>query len=62
MDSTLCETKPLAVEVGSAGYTRVVEGKAAKAAVALEAHVERLFDSILTGSRRKNRRWARQAR
>ncbi len=48
IDPTLCDTKQLAVQVDSAGYTRVTEGQAPSATVAVSAHVERFLEFYLT--------------
>lgn len=48
IDPTLCETKQLAVEVDSAGYTPVAEGQAPNATVAVSAHVERFLEFYLS--------------
>ncbi len=48
IDPTLCEAKQLAVEVDSAGYTRVAEGQAPNATVAVSAHVERFLEFYLS--------------
>jgi inosine-uridine nucleoside N-ribohydrolase len=44
---SLCETKPLAIEVDDRGYTRVVEGKSPNATVALHTDPQKFFSSYL---------------
>ncbi len=43
IDPTLCETRPLAIEVDSKGYTRVAEGKSPNAMVALRTNAGKFF-------------------
>jgi inosine-uridine nucleoside N-ribohydrolase len=47
MQPSLCETKPLAVEVDAKGFTRPVEGKPANATVALHTVPESFFEFYL---------------
>ncbi len=44
IDPSLCETKPLAIEVDAQGYTRVREGQPPNATVALKTAPARFFD------------------
>lgn len=48
LDPSLCETKPMAIEVDSEGFTRAVEGKAANAAVALHTEPTKFFQFYLS--------------
>ncbi len=48
LDPSLCETKPLAVEVDAEGYTRVAEGKPPNATVALNVDREKFFKFYLS--------------
>ena len=47
IDPTLCETQPLHIEVDEKGFTRVVEGKAPNATVALKTDPKRFLDFYL---------------
>ncbi len=47
IDPRLCETRELAMEVDSKGFTRVVEGKPPNATVALRTEPKRFFDFYL---------------
>jgi inosine-uridine nucleoside N-ribohydrolase len=47
LDPTWCETKPLAIEVDSGGFTRFVEGKPPNAVVALRINSERFVEFFL---------------
>jgi inosine-uridine nucleoside N-ribohydrolase len=47
IDLSLCETKPLAIEVDDQGFTRVVEGKPPNATVALKTDPKRFMDFYL---------------
>jgi inosine-uridine nucleoside N-ribohydrolase len=47
IDPSLCETRQLAIEVDASGFTRVVEGKAANAAVALHTDPAKFFEFYL---------------
>lgn len=47
LDPTLCETKPLAIEIDAKGLTRVAEGMPANARVAVEAAAARFFEFYL---------------
>jgi inosine-uridine nucleoside N-ribohydrolase len=47
IDPSLCELKELAIEVDAQGFTRVVEGKAANATVALHTDPKRFFEFYL---------------
>ncbi len=48
LDPSLCETKRLAVEVDTKGFTRVAEGKPANATVALNVDREKFFQFYLS--------------
>lgn len=48
LDPTLCETKPLAVEVDSKGLTTAVEGKPSNATVGLKTDARRFMDFYLS--------------
>lgn len=48
IDSTLCQTRDLAIEVDSQGFTRVAPGKPANARVALQTDPERFFQFYLS--------------
>jgi len=47
IELSLCETKPLAIEVDAKGYTRVREGQPPNATVALQTDPARFFDFYL---------------
>ena len=47
MDPSLCETRPMAVQVDSNGFTRAVEGKPPNAEVALHTNPAKFFDFYL---------------
>ena len=47
IDPSLCETKPLAIEVDAQGYTRVQEGRPPNTTVALKTDSSRFFDFYL---------------
>lgn len=47
LNSGLCETKPMAIEVDSKGFTRSVEGKTPNAVVALHTDPPKFFDFYL---------------
>jgi inosine-uridine nucleoside N-ribohydrolase len=47
IDPTLCETKPLAVEVDAKGLTTAVEGKPPNAAVGLKTDAHRFMEFYL---------------
>jgi inosine-uridine nucleoside N-ribohydrolase len=47
IDPSLCETKPLAIEVDEKGFTRVVEGKPPNATVALKTEPKRFLEFFL---------------
>jgi len=47
IDPSLCELKDLGIEVDAQGFTRVVEGKAANATVALHTDPKRFFEFYL---------------
>jgi inosine-uridine nucleoside N-ribohydrolase len=48
IDSSLCETKQLAIEVDTQGFTRVVEGKPANATVGMHTDPKKFFDFYLS--------------
>jgi inosine-uridine nucleoside N-ribohydrolase len=48
IDSSLCETQQLAIEVDAQGFTRVVEGKPANATVGMRTDPKRFFEFYLT--------------
>jgi inosine-uridine nucleoside N-ribohydrolase len=48
IDSSLCETQRLAIEVDTQGFTRVVEGKPANAAVGMRTDPKRFFEFYLS--------------
>lgn len=47
LDPTLCQTKPLAIEIDAKGFTRVAEGRPANAEVAFEAAPAKFFEFYL---------------
>jgi inosine-uridine nucleoside N-ribohydrolase len=47
IDSSLCETQQLAIEVEAQGFTRVVEGKPANATVGMRTDPEKFFEFYL---------------
>ena len=47
VDPTLCETKPMAIEVDEKGFTRPVKGKAPNVTVALKTDPQRFLDFYL---------------
>lgn len=47
IDPTLCETKPLAIEVDAKGFTHVMEGKPPNATVALKTDARQFMDFYL---------------
>jgi len=48
IDSSMCETKQLAIEVDGQGFTRVVEGKPANATVGMQTNPARFFQLYLS--------------
>ena len=48
IDSSLCETKQLAIEVDTQGFTRVVESKPANATVGMHTDPKKFFDFYLS--------------
>jgi inosine-uridine nucleoside N-ribohydrolase len=48
IDPSMCETKQLAVEVDTQGFTRVVEGKPANATVGMHTDPKRFFEFYLS--------------
>jgi inosine-uridine nucleoside N-ribohydrolase len=48
IDSSMCETKQLAIEVDAQGFTRVVEGKPANATVGMQTDPKKFFEFYLS--------------